>query len=61
MVSKPPFRVEIDKGAGEILAFQCMFASVDEVDPETSGQPEDTIGNVFLIPESALQRVYLPI
>ncbi|XP_041348949.1 complement component 1 Q subcomponent-binding protein, mitochondrial-like [Gigantopelta aegis] len=56
MVSKPPFRVEIDKGSGEILAFQCMFANTDEVEPETSGQPEDAIVDLFEIQDVTLHK-----
>ena len=44
MVSRPPFTVELCKGDGRTLSFQCIFISPEELDQQDGPQDAEAIG-----------------
>ena len=48
MVSRPPFTVELSKGDGRMLSFQCVFIAPEELDQQDGPQDAEAIGECTL-------------
>ncbi|XP_071094470.1 complement component 1 Q subcomponent-binding protein, mitochondrial-like [Haliotis cracherodii] len=56
MISKPPFTVELDKGSGEVLAFQCAFSPSEDMEQESGEQGAEAIVDQFEIQEVSIHQ-----
>ena len=48
MVSRPPFTVELSKGDGRMLSFQCVFIAPEELEQQDGPQDAEAIGECTL-------------